>query len=412
MPTSAVRARKLLGSGKAAVIRRFPFTIILKERSSGEVQSLRLKLDPGSKETGMAIVNETMKVVVFAAVLAHRGAAIKAKLDSRRATRRGRRNRSTRYRGPRFNNRRRPAGWLPPSLQHRVETIMTWVRRFSWLAPITAISQELVRFDLQKIENPEISGIEYQQGTLAGYEARQYLLQKWGHACAYCGVQNVPLEVEHIHPKAKGGTNRVSNLAIACKPCNTRKGCLDVAIFLKGKPDLLKKIEAQAKRPLKDATAVNATRWALYERLQATSLPVETGSGGRTKYNRTLLGLPKEHWIDAACVGESGASTNVPKGMMPLVARAAGHGNRQICATDAFGFPKRHRTSQKSFFGFQTGDMVCAIVPSGKKQGIHTGRLLVRATGSFDIQTAAGRVSGINHRHCGAIHRKDGYAYQ
>jgi hypothetical protein len=138
-----------------------------------------------------------------------------------------------------------------------------------------------VRFDLQKIENPEISGVEYQQGTLSGYEARQYLLQKWGHACAYCGVQNVPLEVEHIHPKAKGGTNRVSNLCIACNPCNTKKGCSDIAVFLKDKPDLLRKIETQAKHPPKDATAVNATRWALFEKLKAIGLPVEVGSGGR-----------------------------------------------------------------------------------------------------------------------------------
>jgi hypothetical protein len=94
-------------------------------------------------------------------------------------------------------------------------------------------------------------------------------------------VQNVPLEVEHIHPKAKGGTNRVSNLCIACNPCNTKKGCSDIAVFLKDKPDLLRKIETQAKHPLKDATAVNATRWALFEKLKAIGLLVEVGSGGR-----------------------------------------------------------------------------------------------------------------------------------
>ncbi|MFM6450927.1 MAG: RRXRR domain-containing protein, partial [Planktothrix sp.] len=93
---------------------------------------------------------------------------------------------------------------------------LTWVRKLIKLTPINSIVQELVRFDLQKLENPEVSGIEYQQGQLAGYEVREYLLEKWDRKCAYCGVKNVPFEVEHIHPKSKGGTDRISNLAIAC----------------------------------------------------------------------------------------------------------------------------------------------------------------------------------------------------
>ena len=410
MPTSEVRARKLMSKGKPAELRRYPFTIILKDRETGELQPLRMKIDPGSKESGIAIINEITRKLVFAAVLTHRGQAIKSPLDSRRAIRRSRRSRNTRYRAPRFNNRSKSAGWLAPSLQHRVETIMTWVARLSRFVPITALSQELVRFDLQKVENPEISGTEYQQGTLFGYEVRQYLLQKWGHTCAYCGVKDVPLEIEHIHPKAKGGTNRVSNLSIACNSCNTKKGSLGIKVFLKAKPEVLKRILAQAKRPLKDATAVNATRWALYERLKTTGLPVEIGSGGRTKYNRTMQDLPKTHWIDAACVGVSGEQVVISDKMLPLLMKATGHGCRQMIRNDRFGFPRQTAKAGGAAFGFSTGDIVTATVPTGKFTGNHTGRVAVRARGSFVVTTETGKNETI-HKNCRLLHQKDGYNY-
>ena len=200
MPTNAARARQLLTKGRAAIYRMQPFTIILKDRAAGFIQPVRLKIDPGSKETGIALVSEATKQVLFALVLTHRGQAIKSSLDSRRAIRRSRRNRKTRYRAPRFLNRTKPKGWLPPSLRHRVETVMTWVSRLSRFAPVQALSQELVRFDMQQMENPEISGAEYQQGALAGYEIREYLLEKWGRKCAYCGAENTPLQIEHIQP--------------------------------------------------------------------------------------------------------------------------------------------------------------------------------------------------------------------
>ena len=252
-----------------------------------------LKIDPGSKTTGIALLQNDK--VVFGAELTHRGQAIKASLDSRRSIRRNRRSRHTRYRQPRFLNRTRLSGWLAPSLQHRVLTTMTWVNKLIRLVLITAISQELVRFDLQQMENPEISGIEYQQGTLLGYEVREYLLNKWERKCAYCNAQDLPLQVEHIFPLAKGGTDRVSNLCLACESCNLNKGTQDIELFLDKKPDVLKRVLALALRPLKDAAAVNSTRWALFNQLKETGLPVETGTGGRTKFNRTRLELPKSH---------------------------------------------------------------------------------------------------------------------
>jgi 5-methylcytosine-specific restriction endonuclease McrA len=279
----------------------------------------------------------------------------------------------------------------------------------SRLAPIQSVSQELVRFDLQQIENPEISRVEYQQGELAGYEVREYLLNKWERKCAYCGIENVPLQIEHIQPKTKGGTNRISNLSLACEPCNIKKGTKDIKVFLAKKPEVLKRILAQAKRPLKDAAAVNSTRWSLFNRLKETGLVISTGSGGLTKFNRTRLGLPKTHFFDAACVGDTPKISVLAN--QPLQIIATGHGSRQMCRTDKWGFPSRYVPKFKFVKGFQTGDIVKAVVTSGKKIGTYTGRVAVRSSGSFNVSAAQGLVQGINHKYCQQIHQKDGYNY-
>lgn len=406
-PCKPGMARSLLNAGKASVFRQFPFTLILKKAVVATPEPLIVKLDPGSKTTGIAVLQGDK--LVWAAELTHRGPAIKTSLESRRSLRRGRRSRHTRYRQPRFLNRTRPQGWLAPSLQHRVATTLTWVNKLIKFAPIGTIVQELVRFDLQQLEHPEISGVEYQQGELQGYEIREYLLNKWERKCAYCGAENVPLQVEHIQPKAKGGSNRISNLCLACEPCNHKKGTSDIEQFLAKKPDVLKRVLAQAKRPLHDAAAVNSTRWALFKALQKTGLPVATGSGGQTQYNRVRLELPKAHWIDAACVGSVDSLEVLTS--KPLLIAAKGHGTRQMCGTDKYGFPTRHRSRVQIHKGFQTGDIVAAIVTAGKKIGSYVGRVLCRASGSFDIATPSGRVAGICHKYCKSIHRKDGYAY-
>jgi 5-methylcytosine-specific restriction endonuclease McrA len=406
-PCKPSLARKLLNVSKAKVFRLYPFTIILNKAVTDTPESLTLKIDPGSKVTGLAIISVCN--LIWVAELTHRGQIIKASLESRRALRRGRRNRHTRYRRARFLNRTRHKGWLAPSLQHRVETTLTWVNKLSRFTPINAVSQELVRFDLQQIENPEISDVEYQQGELAGYEVREYLLSKWDRKCAYCGAENVPLQVEHIHPRAKGGSDRISNLCLACEPCNIKKGTQDIQTFLKKKPDVLKKILSQAKRPLKDAAAVNSTRWTLFNRLKETGKTINTGSGGLTKFNRTRLQLPKTHFFDAACVGNTPEISVLAN--QPLLIKATGHGSRQMCRTDKWGFPSRYVPQFKFVKGFQTGDIVKAVVTSGKKIGTYTGRVAVRSTGSFNISTATGLVQGISYKYCQQIHQKDGYGY-
>lgn len=410
-PTHPARARKLLKTGKAVVFKRYPFTIIWKEEIvEPNNLHLRIKIDPGAKTTGIAILRD--EVVLWAAELTHRGFQIRDALTSRRQLRRSRRNRKTRYLQPRFNNRCRQDGWLPPSLISRVNNILTWVKRLLRLSPITAISTELVRFDTQLMQNPEIFGVEYQQGELAGYELREYMLEKWHRKCAYCGATDTQLEIEHIIPKSKGGSNRVSNLTLSCTKCNQKKGNKPIEQFLKSKPELLKSILNHVLRPLADTAAVNATRWKLFNSLKELGLPVETGTGGRTKYNRCRQNLSKTHWLDAANVGASTPDSLKVLVSSPLIIKATGHGNRQMCGTNRYGFPIRHRENIKKHFGFQTGDIVKAVVTKGKKIGSYVGRVLCRATGSFDITTVTGRVAGISHKYCSFIHRSDGYAYQ
>jgi hypothetical protein len=198
----------------------------------------------------------------------------------------------------------------------------------------------------------------------------------------------------------------VSNLTIACEPCNVAKGTQTAAEF--GHPE----VQAQAKRPLKDAAAVNASRWALYHRLQATGLPVEIGTGGRTKWNRAQRGLPKAHWVDAACVGASTPPVLRLAGVAPLAITATGRHSRQMCRTNAFGFPDKAPKATSVVGGFRTGDLVRAVVPAtSQKVGVYVGRLAVRATGFCNIKTRTGTVQGIHVRYCRPLHRGDGYTY-
>ena len=407
MPCHPARARQMLKDGKAKVFRKHPFTIILTEREGGYKQDLQLKIDAGSRTTGMALVGHFKrgKRVVWASNLHHRGLQVKSNLDSRRASRRSRRNRKTRYRPARFNNRRRPEGWLPPSLMSRVHNIDTWCARLWRYTPYNAIAFERVKFDMQKMENPEISGVEYQQGELQGYEVREYLLEKWGRKCAYCGAVNIPLEIEHIVPKSRGGSNRVSNLTIACRPCNQEKGSKTASEH--GHPN----VQKLAKKPLKDASAVNATRNKLLEILCEIGVPVECNTGARTKYNRIKQGYIKEHWIDAVCVGESGENVFIHSKQNWLEIKATGHGSRQMCRVNKYGFPRtKAKQRAKTVHGFKMGDNVKAVVPKGKYTGTHSGRVAVRSSGSFDIKTATGKVT-VNHKYCHIQHFSDGYTY-
>jgi len=409
MPCHPARARELLKKGRAVVHKVYPFTIRLKDRVEGDVQPIREKVDPGAKTTGIALESEGKRVLFFAE-LNHK-TTIHDNMRKRANYRGRRRSANLRYRAPRFNNRTRPNGWLPPSLQSRVDAITSWTVRFKKLCPVTDCSVETVRFDTQKLQNPEINGVEYQQGELFGYEVREYLLEKWGRKCAYCGKENVPLEIEHIIPKSRGGTSRVSNLTLACYTCNEKKGNKTAAEF--GYPEVQKK----AKVPLKQAAIVNATRNALYRELSKLFIKwVEVSTGGRTKYNRTRLGLPKTHYFDALCVGKStptqpGSFRNIDSTPV-LSITCKGKGQYRRTNVNKYGFPRLYLMRQKMVNGFQTGDMVKTVIPKGKYSGRYRGVLAVRKTGYFGLYRNKKLVAeGVKAPNTLLVQRFDGYTY-
>jgi 5-methylcytosine-specific restriction endonuclease McrA len=428
MPCHPARARALLRGGKATVKRRQPFVIQLTERDSGGVQPVTLKVDPGSKITGIALVADFQQgpTVIQAAEIEHRSRQISKRLADRRALRRGRRSRKTRYRAPRFDNRRRPEGWLPPSLWHRVESTMSQIRRLQARVPVHRFEIETTRFDVHSLSaGRSLSGVEYQHGTLHGTEVREYLLHRHSHTCAYCkGLSGDPvLEVEHVIPRSRGGSNRISNLVISDRTCNTEKGnrtASEWAQSLSGQRSKLsttratnaQKVANGLRPSLRDAAAMNATRYALGREIKALGLPVSFASGGRTKFNRTSQGYPKAHWIDAACVGASGEKVTLHPGDPILRIKCTGRGKHQVQRTDRFGFPTGKAGRVKRVHGFQTGDYVRLRQPRGKYAGVYLGALAsIRSSGTMDIVADVGKISA-NHKNYSLVQRSDGYRYE
>ena len=433
-PCTPARARILLSKKDAFVFRNYPFTIKLKNRNKGKTQSLSFKIDQGSKTTGIAIVskNKNQNKVVWACNLVHRGHTISQKLQSRSAIRRSRRNRKTRYRKPKWTNsmskakmthiNKRPKGWLAPSIRARLDNTFNLFKKLKRLSPLTNVSIEDVRFDMQKMENPLIKGKEYQQGTLENFEIKEYLLYLYHHTCAYCnGLSNDNiLEVEHILCRSKGGTNRIKNLSLSCRTCNRDKGSHLPEEWLlklsKSKSKINKtrylffsKVNKGLKPTLRDASAVNSIRNEIVRIF--SHYPLELGSGGLTKYNRKQNNYSKDHWIDASCVGLSGLNVFIPKSLIPIIIKANGRGSRQMCRVDKYGFPRTKAKKTGVTFGFQTGDIVKAVITKGKKKGSYIGRVAVRESGSFNIKTKEMLVQGVRYRDCRLLHRNDGYSY-
>ncbi|MFX1465616.1 MAG: RNA-guided endonuclease IscB [Promethearchaeota archaeon] len=284
MPTTQHKGKKLLHEGKAKIVKRCPFTIQLNYATGETRQPITLGVDIGYMKIGFSAKTDKLELISGTVKLRK---DVSKKIEERRIYRRTRRTRLG-YRPPRFNNRERPEGWLAPSIKHRLDSHIRLVEKLEMLLPIAFKKVEVANFDTQKMQNPEITGVEYQQGTLQGYEVREYLLEKWGRTCAYCGKTNVPVEVEHIVPTSRGGTDRVSNLTLSCRKCNLKKG--DKTAMKFGYP----RIQQQAKHPLKAPALLNNIRWRIVEHLAA-----EHTYGYITKYERNKLELEKSHVNDA-----------------------------------------------------------------------------------------------------------------
>jgi len=302
MPTSPRKARLLLKNKKAKVVKRCPYTIQLNYPTGENKQPIKLGIDSGYEHVGLSATTD--KKELFSADVTLR-TDIPDKMTEKAMYRKGRRNRNTRYREPRWLNRGIPEGWLAPSIQHKLDSHVRLIDNIKQILPINNndITIEVATFDTQKMNNPEISGIEYQQGTLQGYEVREYLLEKWGRKCAYCKVENVPFEIEHIIPPSRFGlcgNNRISNLTIACHDCNQKKCNMTAAEF--GHPE----VQVLAQKSLKDAAFMNIVRWRL-----VNSIPeCHHTYGYVTKYNRIRLGLEKSHINDAFVIANRNNQLN------------------------------------------------------------------------------------------------------
>lgn len=281
-------------------------------------------------------------------------------------------------------------------------------------APVVEIHVEQVAFDTTAVAGVGQSGVRENLGaTLAGSEIREFLLAKWNRSCAYCDASAVPLNIEHVRPRSLGGSDRVSNLVLACVPCNQAKGSQRVEEFVADQPVRLEYVITQLRRPLRDIAVMNATRHRLVEVLATLGTPVHTWSGSRTYWNRVVMGLPKSHTLDALSVGfldhERGDGL-VRAPSQILVVASTGRGAYARTTPDRFGFPRLRRPRVKILNGYTTGDLVRALVPRGRWVGTWVGRIAVRTSGQHRITTLTCRFD-VSHRNVALLQRADGYSY-
>ena len=379
MPTeNHAKVRILLKNKKAKVIKRCPFTIQLAYDSTNYTQDITLGVDSGSKHIGLSAT--TRSKVLFESDVELRNDIVNL-LSTRRQNRRTRRNRKTRYRKPRFNNRRRKEGWLAPSVQNKVDSHLTVIRKVHEILPITKVIVEVASFDIQKIKNPMISGTEYQQGEqLDFWNVREYVLFRDGHICQCCKGKSKDkiLNVHHIESRHTGG-DAPNNLITLCETCHTG--------YHKGIVKLPKTIHRGIS--FKDATFMGIMRWAFYNKLKEIYPNVNLTYGYITKNTRIKNSLPKEHYTDARCI--SGNPKAISSGTVYYQKKVRCH-NRQIHKNTILkdGIRKRNQAPY-DVMGFRLFDKVkwkgqnCFIF--GRRS---TGRMDLRLLNGTKINASVG----------------------
>ena len=404
---SAAYARILLFTKQAVIHKRFPFTIRLRNDNAVlKDRNYTVKLDPGSRTTGVAITDNQDQVVMLAEI-EHRGHIIKRNLNSKRAIRHFRRQRKTRYREARFQNRTRPEGWLAPSIKSRADNVINFIKKYKKLINVNKVMIENVSFDTaQMSSDTKLWGSDYQQGPLYDTNLRDFIFSKTKGRCSYCGEKAE--EIDHIISRSNGGTNSTYNLTPACRSCNEKKSNLSLKEFGK----LMNKDYSQLepKKLPKDAAIVQSARNYMVKEITRIVPDTTTYDAWLTKYNRDQLGLSKQHYYDALSVGEIPTKFNFLTDKI-LQISAKGRGSRQMCRMDSYGFPRTSAKSSKTVKGFQTGDIVKVVVPSGSKAGEYFGRVAVRSRGFFDIKTKSSLAKNIGYKFCCLLQRNDGYSY-
>ena len=369
MPCKPKKARLLLKEGKAKVVKMVPFTIQLLYGSSGYKQEVSLGIDAGTQHIGVSATTE--QKVLFEAEVRPR-IDMQELIATRRQFRRARRGRKTRYRKARFLNRRKPKGWLAPCVQHKVDCHLKTIRMVHKILPISRTIIEVAQFDIQKIQNPDIQGKEYQEGSqLDFWNTREYVLFRDNHCCQWCKGKSKDfiLNVHHIESRKTGG-DRPDNLITLCETCH----------------DLLHRTHQEHKierknRGFRDATQMGIIRWYIYNQAKALFPNVSLTYGYLTKNTRITHKLEKSHLIDARCIsGHPLANSDNTWHLIKMVRR----NNRQLHkATIRKGGKRQRNTAPKYVHGFRLFDCVNY---QGKACFVF-GR---RSTGYFDLRTLDG----------------------
>ena len=371
MPTeNHAKVRVLLKQGRAKVINKCPFTIQLLYSSTNYTQKTTLGVDSGSKHIGLSATTKNKVLFEFDVELRN---DIVDLLSTRRELRRSRRNRKTRYRKPRFNNRKRGKGWLAPSIKQKVDTHITMIAKVHKILPISNIVVEVASFDIQKIKKPTISGADYQQGEQLGFwNVREYVLFRDGHKCQCCHGKSKDkiLNVHHIESRKTGG-NAPNNLITLCETCHTG--------YHRGTVKLPKAIHRGMS--FKDATFMGIMRWALYEKLNAIYPDVNLTYGYITKNIRIKNSLPKDHYIDARCI--SGNPNAISNGDVYYYKKVRCHNRRIHKNTILKGGYRKRNQAPYEVKGFRLYDKV---LWKGQKCFIF-GR---RSTGRMDLRLLDG----------------------
>ncbi|MCL4496367.1 MAG: RNA-guided endonuclease IscB [Firmicutes bacterium] len=386
MPCSPRKARVLLKQNKAKVVNRTPFTIQLLYGSSGYKQEISLGVDAGTKHIGLSATTHN-RVLYEAEVLLRTD--IQDLFATRREFRRARRHRKTRYRQPRFDNRRRKGGWLPPSIQNKVDAHLKVIGQVAKILPITRITVEVAQFDTQLLKNPEISGVAYQQGAQMGFwNVREYVLYRDHHTCQWCQGKSGDkiLNVHHRESRKTGG-DAPDNLVTLCETCHHK-------IHREGLEDRVQRKTAS----LRDATQMTVLRWFVYHGIKAEYPQAKLTYGYITKNTRIQHKLEKSHMADARCI--SGHPDAALSEQTYLIKQVRGQNRQLHKATILKGGMRKANKAPRFLFGYQLFDKV----RYNNQECFVFGR---RASGYFDLRLLDGtKISaGVSYKKLTLIER-------
>ena len=369
MPCKPQKARKLLKEGKARVVKQTPFTIQLPYGSSGYKQEIALGVDAGTRHIGLSATTESR--VLFEGEVKLR-TDIQELLAARRVLRKSRRNRKTRYRKPRFLNRKKAEAWLAPSVQNKVDTHLKAIRLVCTVLPVSRLTIEVAQFDTQKLKNPDVSGDLYQQGDQLGFwNVREYVFFRDHHTCQHCKGKSKDkiLNVHHVESRKTGGDSP-ANLLTLCETCHKQ-------IHREGKEHLFQR----KTKTLRDASQMTVMRWFICRKVKEVYPQLKLTYGFQTKHTRINCGLEKSHTVDARCISGNPLAKETDSVYLFKQVRK---NNRQLHKlTIGKGGHRKANKAERFVKGFQLFDKVVF----GDQECFIFGR---RKTGYFDLRKLDG----------------------